>query len=267
MGHRGPHAFNREFRWPTPGRPFRTLTAEQIAQYDRDGFFVFPAAFSAAEVAELRREIDPYQDQISRMLGRRAEKPGYTISSNLVLRSERLRQFCATGPLAAIAHDLLDDRPRLYWEQAVYKRREHSRAFGWHQDNGKLFLEPQAYPTCWVALTDATPENGCVWVTPGLHRLGTLEHWQSAEGWVCLEDAGRDRERAATPIPLRAGDVAVFSSVTVHMTGPNHTDQTRKAYVVQYAPGSARSIERSPATGELVRTPQDAEGRQFLVHG
>ena len=42
-------------------------------------------------------------------------------------------------------------------------------SFPWHQDNGYAFLEPQQYLTCWIALTDATRENGCPWVVPGLH--------------------------------------------------------------------------------------------------
>ena len=77
---------------------------------------------------------------------------------------------------------------RLYWDQAVYKKPGTESPFPWHQDNGYAFVEPQQYLTCWVALTDATEENGCPWVVPGLHRRGTLAHEYSDIGFVCLRD-------------------------------------------------------------------------------
>ena len=83
-------------------------------------------------------------------------------------RSARIR--CSPG----ICRDLVGPDVRLYWEQAVYKQPHSTEPVLWHQDNGYTFVEPQAYLTCWIALTDATPENGCVVVMPGAHRDGTL---------------------------------------------------------------------------------------------
>ena len=56
---------------------------------------------------------------------------------------------------------------RLYWDQAVYKKPDTAAPFPWHQDNGYAYVEPQQYLTCWIALTDATEDNGCPWVVPG----------------------------------------------------------------------------------------------------
>ena len=70
--------------------------------------------------------------------------------------------------------DLIGPDVRLYWDQAVYKKPGTESPFPWHQDNGYAFVEPQQYLTCWVALTDATEDNGCPWVVPGLHRRGAL---------------------------------------------------------------------------------------------
>src|SRR6202034_175456 len=79
---------------------------------------------------------------------------------------------------------------RLYWDQAVYKKPEYPKPFPWHQDNGYTYIEPQAYLTCWVALNDATLDNGCPWVIPGGHLRGTLAHRASKLGFVCREDDG-----------------------------------------------------------------------------
>ena len=99
-----------------------------------------------------------------------------TVAPHLVVRSDVLRDFCAHPLLAGLCRDLVGPDVRLYWEQAVYKQPHSTEPVLWHQDNGYTFVEPQAYLTCWIALTDATPENGCVVVMPGAHRAGTLHH-------------------------------------------------------------------------------------------
>jgi ectoine hydroxylase-related dioxygenase (phytanoyl-CoA dioxygenase family) len=46
---------------------------------------------------------------------------------------------------------------------------------------------------------------------------------------------------AGIPLPLKKGDMAVFSSLLLHRSGPNLTQGVRKAYVVQYIPAHARN--------------------------
>ena len=107
---------------------------------------------------------------------------------------------CAPGRCSAgSCHDLIGPDARLYWEQAVYKLPHNPDPVPWHQDNGYTYVEPQAYLTCWVALVDATLDNGCVWVVPGLHRRGTLDHWDTELGFRCLPD-GVD---GAVAVPVR----------------------------------------------------------------
>ncbi len=147
----------------------------------------------------------------------------------------------------------------MYWDQAVYKKPDTAATFPWHQDNGYAFVEPQQYLTCWIALTDATVENGCPWVVPGLHRAGTLAHRYSDAGFVCL--SGSDD---AVAVPTERGSIAVFSSLTPHSTGPNLTDQVRKAYIVQFAPDGAYVVQ-ADAEGRLTRVPANDERRQFAT--
>jgi len=141
----------------------------------------------------------------------------------------------------------------------VYKKPEKPQPFPFHQDNGYTYVEPQAYLTCWIALTDATLENGCPWVMPRVHRRGTLKHWLTDLGWQCLPDdvAG------AVAAPVRAGGIVVFSSLTPHRTGPNVSRSVRKAYIVQFAPDGAQTVKVDE--GERVVELQNAADRQFAV--
>jgi ectoine hydroxylase-related dioxygenase (phytanoyl-CoA dioxygenase family) len=146
----------------------------------------------------------------------------------------------------SICADLIGPDVRLYWDQAVYKKPEKPRRFPWHQDNGYTFVEPQAYLTVWLALTDATVTNGCPHVAPGVHRAGTLRHeFVDPLGFECF--ATYDGAVAAE---VPAGGAVVFSSLTPHFTGPNTTDSVRKAYILQYAPPGATMLRGDPDAGE-----------------
>jgi ectoine hydroxylase-related dioxygenase (phytanoyl-CoA dioxygenase family) len=256
-----PHPLNRDFAWIDHRGPFRRVLPAQAAQYDRDGFFVLADAIRPDERERLVAEIDPREARVEDFL--RGQEGGrlfiarageITFSTHLVKRSRWLREFCASALFGDLGHDLIGPDVRLYWDQAVYKKPGNPEDFPWHQDNGYAFVEPQQYLTCWIALTDATLENGCPWVVPGLHRRGTLRHWMTELGWRCLDEAPD-----AVPLPLGAGSIAVFSSLTPHRTGPNTTGDVRKAYIVQLAPDGARLV------GDQGEEPCTAPDRQFRI--
>lgn len=256
------HPLNRDFQWqdaPRDGR--RRLTPDQIDRFNTDGFFVLEGAFTPAEIAAVRAEIDPLEAvhaAEARARGGRirlTDAAAITFTLHLVERSERLRAFAAHPVIRDVCHDLIGPAVRLYWDQAVYKQTETPREFPWHQDNGYSFVEPQQYLTLWVPLMDVGVAEGCPWIAPGLHRLGTLEHRETEIGLVCLDEAP-----GAVAAPVRMGDVVVFSSLAPHRTGPNLGTDLRRAYILQYAPDGAVVRE---ADGSV--TPQDDPRRQFRI--
>jgi ectoine hydroxylase-related dioxygenase (phytanoyl-CoA dioxygenase family) len=258
-----PHPANVDFVWEPITRTPRLLTAEQVRQFDEQGFVLVPDVIEADLIAEVREAIDQLE-VFSPTFGRDidgtrmevATRDEITFTIFLAARCEPARRFARHPALAGICHDLVGPDVRLYWDQAVYKKPEPTREFPWHQDNGYTFVEPQQYLTCWVPLVDATVDNGCPWILPGLHRGGTLVHEATPVGFQCLSDG-----TGAVPVEAPAGSVVVFSSLTPHRTGPNRTDAVRKSYILQYAPDGAEAIDT--ATGTRIR--QDDPTRQFSV--
>ncbi len=267
-----PHPWNTEFVWDDHEPPFRTVTPEQARQFDEAGYFVIEDAFTAEEMAELDAHIAPGESRVREFLkempdGRLsvAGVDTQTVAPHLVVHSDYLRDFCAQPLLAGLCRDLIGPDVRLYWEQAVYKQPHSAEPVLWHQDNGYTYVEPQAYLTCWIAITDATPENGCVRVQPGVHRQGTLKHRNTPIGFECHGD-----EEQSVLAPVRAGSIVVFSSLTPHHTGRNLTDEVRKSYIVQYAPAGAEALQGDPDAGPPVgRVAMDDPQRQYWVvrHG
>ena len=262
------HPWNRRFRWESARGPFRVLSDEQAAQFDREGFVVLPGVFDANEVASILEVADEADTRTEEMLqGRQdgrlsiAESGAITFATHLVAQSQVAREFACHPTLSGIAADILGPDVNLYWDQAVYKKPEKPRRFPWHQDNGYTFVEPQQYLTCWVALTDATIDNGCPQVVPYLHRLGTLYHeYVDPLGYECFSDPP---DVVAAPVP--AGGVVVFSSLTPHLTGPNTTNAVRKAYILQYAPAGACALSGDPAGPPTGRALCAEPDRQFAI--
>jgi phytanoyl-CoA hydroxylase len=260
------HECNTGFAWSEHTGPLRRVSPEQARQYDESGYFLLEGALAPAEVDALVETIDPLEARTEAALRARAggrffiaRADEITFSTHLVVDSPLLRRFTASRLFADLGADLIGPDVRLYWDQAVYKKPGTESPFPWHQDNGYAFVEPQQYLTCWVALTDATEDNGCPWVVPGLHRLGTLAHEYSDIGFVCLREP-----EGAVPVPAAAGSIVVFSSLTPHSTGPNRTGAVRKAYIVQFAPSGAEVIRDEPG-GTTSRTRADDPVRQHEI--
>jgi phytanoyl-CoA hydroxylase len=265
------HPWNTGFEWKDHAGPFRALTADQVRQYDDLGFVVVDPLVGPEQLAAAVAETDRFEAETDEQLRARederffiAEAGAITFTTHLVTRSSVLRELAASDALTGIAGDLLGPDVRLYWDQAVYKKPEKPRRFPWHQDNGYAYVEPQQYLTVWLALTDATEDNGCPHVVPGLHRMGTLAHaYVDPLGYECLHEP-----HGAVAAPVRAGGAVVFSSLTPHLTGPNLTSSVRKAYILQYAADGAELLQGDPAAGPpTARVPCDAPDRQFPVLG
>lgn len=264
------HPWNDGFAYELPEVVPSVLTADQRAAFARDGYVVVPDIASADEVATVTAELDELEAKTERWLrtqeGERAniaEADAITFTAWCVTRSPAARAFTKHPKLLALCSELLGPDVNLYWDQAVYKKPEKPRPFPWHQDTGYTYTNPQHYLTCWVSLNGATIDNGCPWVLPGAFRNGTYLHrWVDPIGWQCLDEV-----EGAVPAEVPAGGAVVFSSLTPHQTGPNVTNEARKAYIIQYGPVG---MERVLGDWEVGAAPGGAEAcdepeRQYAV--
>jgi ectoine hydroxylase-related dioxygenase (phytanoyl-CoA dioxygenase family) len=263
------HRWNTGFEWHDRTGPFQFLDDKQVQHFDELGFVLLPRLVDDELLERVRAETDRFEEKTAAFLagldGERisiAENGAITFSANLVARSPLLRELSEHPSILGICADLVGPDVNMYWDQAVYKKPEKPRRFPWHQDNGYAFLEPQQYLTIWIALTDATLENGCPNVAPRHHRRGTLAHtFVDPLGYECFSDP---EETVAAEVS--AGGAVVFSSLTPHLTGPNTTDAVRKAYILQYAPAGAEVLNGDPEAGPPTgRTPANVPERQYPV--
>ena len=137
-----------------------------------------------------------------------------------------------------IAQQLLGDVVDLINEHLIFKPAHHGGETPWHQD--QAYHDPSLRfnsANVWLALDDATVENGCMQYVPGSHRLDVLPHHNIGNDPTAagLEvDYPEKYSGQAVACPVRAGCVVIHRSYVLHYAGPNLTVKPRPAYVLVF---------------------------------
>ena len=107
----------------------------------------------------------------------------------------------------------------------------------WHQDERFIPTRDRSLVGAWIALDNASVDNGCLWVLPGSHRTGQLfptrQHGQPDEFDPTDESYGFD-ESGAIPVEVDAGAVVFFNGYLLHRSLRNRSDRSRMALVNHY---------------------------------
>jgi ectoine hydroxylase-related dioxygenase (phytanoyl-CoA dioxygenase family) len=238
-----------------------SLTADERAAWDERGFVIRRGAV----------DLDACRAMLERVVEiSRAEAAGGKDGDALVLPERHLRDapaaaedgvskifrlhrdpvFVSVANGAAILDpvtDLLGDDLDCFLSQFIFK---NPGAYGqpWHQDS---FYFPFDTPGgahqigAWVAVTEATLENGCLWVLPGSHAEPVHEHIPDRRpdaqlGYVEIVDHDMGAEE---PVLMDAGDLLLFDSHLMHRSTDNESDGIRAAMVFHYTP--AGTVDRS----------------------
>ncbi|HSI72516.1 MAG TPA: phytanoyl-CoA dioxygenase family protein [Fimbriimonas sp.] len=210
------------------------------------GLCVLENVFSRQEMDDLAEAIERYQRKHQEALRASGGAQGIsraeeiTFTDHIAEQDPTIMEFCKRPEMVEIATTFLGPDIDLYWNQSVYKMPEGDKQFPWHQDDGYTPVDPSPYLTCWLALNDATPENGCISALPGSHKDGLKPHVWTDLGLSCHSTDDPDQ---GVLVPVTAGSMAVFWSLTAHKSGSNRSKGTRKAYIIQYSNEGLKRVE------------------------
>ena len=110
--------------------------------------------------------------------------------------------------------------------------RAHVGGTDWHQDRAVALEEADETDmiTVWLAVTDATVENGCLQVIPG-HMDHMMTH--CAKKQTSIPDELLEKNRA-TPLPVPSGGAVIFDPMTPHASLDNRSDGIRWSFDLRY---------------------------------
>jgi phytanoyl-CoA hydroxylase len=268
-----------------------SLTPEQIRHYDEEGYLVLPDLLDARDmqppieamsekvseiIDELHRdgripsklEDRPFESRLAEAFagldesdflkygaGWRDRKPGYyhLMSNPKVVDAV---ESLIGGEI--FSNPVYNVRPKV--------PKVAAGAVPWHQDKS-YWPDANSNPviTVWIALVDATLENGCLHVLPRTHRTKYLS-WRQTDvsfkegsGSTYRElDTEHVSKKRVLPLPVKAGWAILFNDRCIHMSTPNNSSTVRWSVDLRYQPTDQDPM-RKYGDGFLVRSRQFPE--------
>lgn len=146
---------------------------------------------------------------------------------------------CDARPIVSRVSQLLGPDVVL-WRSHVWCKQPGEPAVAWHQDPAYWPIEPVINVTCWIALSPATVESGCLRFVPGSH--GAMLETADLQGDP-INDTIRDGlvdDSLAVPLEMEAGQAVLFHSLLVHDSLPNRSRRPRTGLAARYTTPSVR---------------------------
>jgi non-heme Fe2+,alpha-ketoglutarate-dependent halogenase len=229
------------------------LTAAEIERYAADGYLPGRPLLTAHETALYRAGCEtgcgPIKHDGTRRQSTNRVKPYLLFPwAAALVRHPRILD-CVES---LIGQDIM------VFHTTVWLKEPHSETFvPWHQDATYFGLAPFEHVTAWVALTDSTPENGCVQILPHSHTTGQRPHFDQRDPKAMLSRgqtlADTIDESRAVGLVLRAGDVSFHHTLAFHRSGINRTGDRRIGIGVSYIPTRVRHVGPTRLSATLVR--------------
>lgn len=238
----------REVLNPVP----QILDEPQVRQFVDDGFLVLPDLIGSEELEELKRDaVDIARGKYpSQNLKTAApETTDREVLENILcihqphyispVMEKYLRHRLICGALSQIvaAHLAHRDGSVKCMQSMLFIKPPGFQGQAWHQDEIYIPTRDRSLCGAWIAIDDATIENGCLWVIPGSHRNGYLypqrAHHNPDEFDVSGESFGFD-ESGEIPVEVKAGSVVFFNGHLLHRSRKNRSSIYRRVLVNHY---------------------------------
>jgi ectoine hydroxylase-related dioxygenase (phytanoyl-CoA dioxygenase family) len=220
--------------------------------YLENGYVVLPAMMTLEQIEEMRRETDLLIERVKTA----SRDSSFLWGGKWLSEDERKNleidgvhdpQFhsAAFGRLLMNCDGVLDvveqiigPNIQLHHTKLIAKQPGVGAPFPMHQDKPYFPHKKDSMLAAYFHFDDGTVENGCLHVVPGSHRLGDLP--VQPDGLYL--DPGKYRLEDAVPLEAKAGDVVLFSYLTIHGSGVNRSKNQRRNWLVQL-----RSADDEPA--------------------
>lgn len=225
-----------------------SLSPNQIAQYHRDGFLLVENLFPRAELPAMKAEIRRILEQ-HRQRHPQASQSGVFVG--LTIASQMFHDINADPSLVASVAQLTGPDVEFWSDKVVYKSGQVDFASPWHQD--WWYWEGSHKLSIWIALDDATPENGCLKFLPGSHHsvLRKADGVNDTKFVNRMADGAVDEAKALV-VPVPAGGAVFFHDLALHASLPNTAKQDRWALISTYRDASQPDPLHDHATGAFM---------------
>lgn len=239
------------------------LTPEQIAEFHERGYLKYGKVYSDSEADALRERMFAVMEGRSERKAERiadfheGSKRKMIQIVNIWEADPQFHEHLYNPTICEIIAELMGtDTVRVWHDQVQYKPPKIGGPTDWHQDHPYWpIIQPADLISAWVALDDATVENGCMWMVPGSHKWGPHKGGtigtdpNNFDPLPDLSSLPADIKIERIPCEVKKGEVMFHHCLTWHGSPWNNSERGRPAIAVHYMPGYTRY---EPASGHLV---------------
>lgn len=232
------------------------LTNDQLQTFRETGHVTVPEVLTADQRSAAVSDIQAWSteflqnlpaDQRRWYLENQGASPALRKLDNPAFHRPVFQQLAQDARLVAMVEQLIGPDVCIFFSQVFCKPPEVGGPKPVHQDN--FYFGPDtsdATLTVWIALDDATPENGCLFYADGSHQGPVYQHEAPEAEPFNLQIAAEFRQKyPMTAAPVPAGGVSFHHGNTWHQSAANTSQHARRAIVFHYLRNSATLI--SPA--------------------
>ncbi len=256
------------------------LSDKQKMFFEENGYLSYGRVLSDEELVGLRqrsediiaRDVDHVPERYIQLEGAFRETPDPNQDrldqvrkmTHLCYFDDLFEVVARKAEIVDVIEDLLGPNIKFYCDQLMMKPRFNGTITHWHQDSVAWpQFAPQGHVSCWVALDDATIENGCMTVLPGSHKWGPIErNWKPA-----FLESSLIPDPVAVELP--AGHCMFHHGLNFHRTGANPTPNRRRGLALHYIRSETLYLgardEENRLTTECEKPP--GEFRFMLIRG
>ena len=234
------------------------MDAIDVGFYRHQGHLTVNSVFAAVEMDAVVADIEAWGETFLAALPKeqRAWYVDAGVRAKTVLRKldnphahrAAVQAIARDARLVTLVEQLLGGRGvSVYFSQIFFKPPEGGGPKPAHQDNFYFGpSDPEGIVTAWIALDDATLENGCLYFGDGTQRGPVYAHVApEAEPFNLRLPAAILERQPMTPAPVRKGGVSFHHGNTFHQSGPNQSARWRRACALHYVKNGVEFV--SPA--------------------
>ena len=242
-------------------------SADRLAsRYRRDGYVILPGVLDEALVGATRSETTAICRGRRGLFDGMPTADGQQNTTADTSDDDVLRQYlCVHFPhkLSALMEGLARHRdvvsvlttligPNVKMMQSMlFIKAAGKPGQAWHQDETHIPTRDRSLTAAWLALDDATVDNGCLWVLPGSHRAGVLHPVRDQDDprFDCTQEAHGFTDADAVPVEVPAGTAVVFNGYLLHRSLPNTRRAGLRRALVNHYMSAESLLPWLPPTG------------------
>jgi phytanoyl-CoA hydroxylase len=229
------------------------LTKQQLSFYNQNGYLKIENLLSPAEVEAYldiydqflsgKIEVGANRSDLGADLGENKEVENIT---QIMWPSEFMPDLLKKAyhqRALAISKELMGVDAEMDFDMLINKAPGTKTITPWHQDEAYWLKVPDSRAaSCWLALDQATKENGCLWFVPGSNLKEVRPHHFASKKGGALQCMASEDEAIA--VELNPGSCTFHHGRTLHYSRGNSTSSQRRAFIINFRPQKMIEFER-----------------------